>query len=174
MGRDIHIRITKYNERDNLYHEIALYREPRCYDDDEDIVNQYVKVCPYSGRDYEMFEGMAAGDEIDGYGIFPWSSIKFNSYEEAFRNEIFNKTQILGYYDFHEISLAEMKVYVLENPFVVDYDADESEFDDGGRPMKINPISDLYDDIFTYIKFCEDDDFMESLGYYKIVFYFDC
>lgn len=174
MGRDIHIRVTKYDENDNLYHEIALFRTPTQYEKKYNKSDELIKASPYSGRHSEMFDGMIHGDEIDGYGIFPWCGVKWNSYEENFRNEIKEKTDITGYYDFHEISLAEMKAYVLEHPFVVDYDADEEEWDPKNKPLKPNPIGELFKNIMQYVNFCEDLWITGSLTDYKVVFYFDC
>lgn len=164
MGRDIHVRILKYNTYTNFYEEIALYK----YKNEE-----YSKVDPYDCRNYEMFDGMTDGDDKDGYGNFPWSSVKLNSYCNDFRNEINEKMRTSGYYDFHEMSLSALESYVIKHPFVTDYDVDDEEFDYKNPPKKENPIRFLFENIVSYISFI---DYLDIEGYdsYKIVFYFDC
>lgn len=172
MGVDIHIRLLKYDENTNLYKEIALYRKSSLHEKYPEDYPEMVKVPVYDGRDYEMFDGMKDGDDSDGYGYFPWTGMKLNSYEEAFRNEMIEKQKTeLGYFDFYEIPLAEMRVYVLENPKVVDYDVEY--IDEEHKAYKDNPIASLYSKIISYLSFAEPWG-MEYLSDYKVVFYFDC
>lgn len=176
MGVDIHVRVTKYDEKTNLYREISLFVKRRPEEKYHPGTPDFVRVDPYSGRNYEMFEGMKDGDDTDGFGFFPWTGIKLNSYEEDFRNEIKEKMSSCGYYDFYEISLIEMENYLLKHPTVVDYDSELWAICDtvpNPKPMKENPIKDLYDDIHNYIYFAEDG-WVNSFSDYKIVFYFDC
>lgn len=173
MGVDIHIRLLKYDENTNLYKEIALYRKSSSYEKYPNDHPEMTKVSVYDGRDYEMFDGMKNGDDIDGYGYFPWTGMKLNSYEEAFRNEMIEKQKTeLGYFDFYEISLSLMKLYTIEHPKVIDYNY---EYDEKNKVMKDNPIGNLYDRILSYIDFADEDYFFFStLDDYKVVFYFDC
>ena len=174
MGIDIHIRLLKYDENTNLYKEIALYRKSSLHEKHPDDYPEMMKVPVYDGRDYEMFDGMKDGDDNNGYGYFPWTGMKLNSYEEAFRNEMIEKQKTeLGYFDFYEIPLAEMRVYVLENPKVVDYDSEYDEGDCRAYRYKDNPIASLYSKIISYLSFAEPWG-MEYLSDYKVVFYFYC
>ena len=175
MGIDIHVRVTKYNKEKNIYEEIALFRKVNRPERSFDKNYPFETVSIYDGRDYEMFDGMKDGDDIDGYGYFPWTDIKLNSYEENFRNEIKEKMENkdkYGYFDFYEISLPLMKLYTNEHPKVVDYNY---EYDDEkDKVMKVNPIVNLYDKILSYIDFADEDFFLATLDDYKVVFYFDC
>lgn len=166
MGRDIYVRILKYNESTNFYEEIALYK--KSYTNKE-----YYKVEPYEYRNYEMFDGMKAGNDEDGYGQFPWSFVKLNSYCDDFRNEINEMMKTSGYYDFHEISLSALESYVVKHPFVTDYDVNDEEFDYKNPPKKENPIKFLFEKIVSYISFIDYLE-IEVFDNYKIVFYFDC
>ena len=185
MGRDIHVRIAKYNEETNKYDEICLYRtrnkyEKYDYDENGKTIEPktpYVRVSVFSGRNSEMFDGMMDGNESDGYGTFPWRPIRMNSLEDSFKEKIQHYMDTQGYYDFHEISLTEIALYLKEHPKVSDYDADDKEWDDywngkGEKPVKDNLIKYLYDDICNYIYFA---DFLSyDLSDYKVIFYFDC
>lgn len=172
MGIDIHVRVTKYNKDTNLYEEVALFRKPSKYENHEKDDPSYVKASVYDGRDYEMFDGMKDGDDSDGYGYFPISSIALNSYEEKFANEIKEKMSIDGYFDFYEISLSDMKLYTIEHPTVFDFDVEVGDNEPYAR--KKNPIVGLYENIINYISFADWGFEILPLSYYKIVFYFDC
>lgn len=185
MGTNINIRITKYNEETNKYHEICLYREradceKRIYHVDgttTDINDPYIRASIEVGRNDEMFDGMEDGNNPDGYGVFPWRPIRMNSLEDSLKEDIQKKKETTGYSDFHEIYLSEIAGYVETHPNVSDYDADDTDwelYEKGKRPKpeKTNPIKYLYNDICSYIKFA-DWLFWDNLGDYKILFYFD-
>ena len=175
MGMDLTVRILKYNEETNFYEELKLFRQANKYDYSSD--SGLVKVEVYPGRNSEMFEGMRDGDRIDGYGYFPWTRIKLNSLEPELRKEIEELQNTEGYFDFKEISFAEMELYLLTHPTVVDYDSDK--WDDwkntDPKPQMENPIkSNIYERILSYISLAENCymDFT-SFSDYKIIFYFD-
>ena len=188
MGVDLNIKVYKYNAKSNLYDELVIYRRRKPdekfkgYDEKGNGIpyeDDYRPLYIEAGRDYEMFEGMKDGDELDGYGVFPRTAIALNSFNpeaKAELEEYMNK----GYgYDFCEVSLAEMKLYVNEHPTVVDYDSPAWNDDDfhkvgSERPQKANPIKRLYEDIYNYIWIAEDCWMWEPLSYYKVVFYWDC
>lgn len=185
MGVDIHIRIAKYNEKTNKYNEIILYRKrANCekYEYKEDgtsvpIDDPYIRASVYDGRNSEMFNGMADGDEYDGYGRFPWYPIRLNSLEDSFKEEIKEIENTEGYYDFYEISLTELANYVYTHPEVTDYDVDTEIWDkyekgERSKPVKPNPIKYIYDNIHTYIEFA-DWNYWGNDSDYKVIFYFD-
>ena len=182
MGRDIHIHLTKLNKETNLYEELTLYKPGEEYHYDEKgnkIIDNpnFQKIPIYNGRNYEMFDGMKDGDETDGYGNFPWISIRLNSLEPNLKKEIEEKQGIQGYFDFYETTLADIKLYLNEHPTVVDYDAEdweEREEKEDPKPQKINPIKFLYENIYSY-KYFADSDWWEDepLSSYKVLFYFD-
>ena len=184
MGRDIHVRIAKYDDNTNKYTEVCLYRLRNKYEkinyDNEgnkiEITDPYIRASCYSGRNSEMFEGMKDGDEADGYGDFPWYPVRLNSLEESFKEDIEKKMNTSGYYDFYEISLPEMALYLEKHPKVTDYDVSDREWDNywdkkGPKPEKTNPIKYLFENICSYIDLAE---YFYSMGDYKVIFYFDC
>lgn len=183
MGVDIHIRVTKYNEKTNLYEELVLYMRGEEYHYDNEgnkvIDNPDFKRIPvYEGRNSEMFEGMLHGDEKDGYGDFPSFVIAFNSLEPKLRADIEEKKKIAGYYDFYELTLADMAFYLTKHGLVTDYNADWDDYETGKapKPLKVNPIKYLFDDICKYIEFAEGgwSNYYNELSRYKIIYYFDC
>jgi len=182
MGIDIHVRVAKYNKETNLYDELVLYKPGVEYHYDDEgnkIIDNpnFQKVYIYNGvRNYEMFDGMKDGDKNDGYGNFPWTSVRFNSLEPSFREEIEKYSHYEGCYDFYETNLADMKNYLNDHPFVTDYDADWMEYEQGKapKPEKKNPIQYLYEEICNYISFANEDwGWIELLSAYKVIFFFD-
>ena len=182
MGKDMSIRITKYEENTNKYHEICLYRlreNFEKYDYKEDgtrieITDPYIRATIDPGRNYDMFDGMKMGSEADGYGHFPWRPLHLNSLEDNLKEEL----KSLEYcFDFYEIYLSELDSYVKLHPYVTDYEKweeyDEDEEKYKPRPQIINPIKSLYEEIYAYVSFA-DWLFDGELGEYKIIFYFDC
>ena len=109
MGCDIHLRLTKYDDKENVYKELVLYKpgESYHYEDGKKVIDNpdFQKVYIFDGcRNSEMFDGMKDGDEVDGYGIFPISPIKINSLEKELRADIEKKQNSEGYFDFYEIN----------------------------------------------------------------------
>lgn len=189
MGADIHVRVYKYNRSTNFYDEIKIYRKRKPGDRSfekfdpetgetipwkDDYRPVYIDV----GRDSEMFDGMKSGDEKDGYGNFPMTTLTLESFNPEARAKLEELKRTQGYYDFFEISLAEMKLYIMEHPFVADYDA-EWEDEDFKKPLKDaphknNPIASLFLDIYSYIYIAENCWMDDPLSFYKVVFYWDC
>lgn len=176
MGKDIHVHLAKHNRETNLYEELILYKpgEEYHYNEfgDKIVDNPNIKRVPlYNQRNYEMFNGIMDGDNIDGYGIFPRTSIDLNSLEPNFKKEIEDIINTEGYFDFYETNLADMKLYLNEHPIVVDYDG---EWEEGVKSQKTNPIKYLYDNICSYGYFADDWSWdIEPLSSYKIIFYFN-
>ena len=177
---DIHVRIAKYNKETNFYDELVLYKPGEEYHYDEEgnkIIDNpdFKKVHIYTGRDSEMFDGMKHGDEVDGYGEFPWVPVRLNSLEPSLRADIEDKISkeghYTGYFDFYELSLADMKLYLHDHPTVADYYVTVEE--DEPTPQKDNPIQALYEDIYNYASIADDMIMWENLSSYKVIFYFD-
>ena len=189
MGMDIHVRLTRYDEKTNFYKELKLYKPGEEYHYDEKgnkiIDNPDFEVIHiFDGRNSEMFDGMKEGDENDGYGHFPWVPIKLNSLEPELRKDIEDKMgkeskEHTGYFDFYEISLADMLIYLAKHKKVADYDASEKAWDkyfaeEGPKPEKTNPIQDLYREICNYAAFADGWEWdFQPLSTYKVLFYFD-
>ncbi len=181
MGVDIHIKLIRYDEETNFYKELALYHPGIEYHYDEEgnkIIDNpdFTKVRIYDRRNPEMFDGMTNGDEVDGYGIFPHTSIKLNSLEPKLKEEIEKDIKSIGYYDFFEANLSDIRYYLINHPTVVDYDDNEkwATWKEGQpKPQKTNPIKYLYNDICNYAKFADENWDFNPMSVYKIIFYFD-
>ena len=179
MGMDIHIRVTKYNEKTNLYEEIVLYKKGVEYHYDNEgnkIIDnpEFERVRIDVGRDYEMFNGMKEGSDADDYGEFPYRLIVLNSLEPELRKEIEDYMKADGFFDFWELTLADMKNYLYENPLVTDYEAWDENYDEKIKPLKTNPIQHVYDDIYNYIAIADSWEFKwNNLSTYKVLIYFD-
>ena len=181
MGTDIHVKVAKYNSETNLYEELQLFRKRKPGEKEYKIVEgvaielpwtDYKEIYIDAGRNYEMMDGMKGGDEKDGYGYFPWTSISFASLESSFAEKIKEKQSTAGYFDFYEITLADMYNYTYTHPTVVDYDS--KEWKNENPPKKPNPIIDLLQIIEDFVSLADNDNFYYTpYSYYKIIFYFD-
>ena len=179
----MHVRIAKYNKETNLYDELVLYRPGETYhytETGEKVIDdsKYERVPIYTGRNSEMFSGMKEGDETNGYGDFPWTAIALSSLEPKLRKNIEEYMNSSGYFDFYELTLADMKLYLNDHPTVSDYDADNEKWDmywenKGPRPQKSNPIQGLYENICNYISFADEWYGWNLFSSYKIIIYFD-
>ena len=181
MGMDIHLRLVKYDEKDNIFKEVELLRQRVSYEkyyydekgNKHDIANPYIRASIYEGRNSEMFDGMKHGDDIDGFGCFPMTSIKYSSLDKKLVKELESKANESFYFDFSEINLADMKNYLLEHDEVVDYEADV-DWDAGEKAYKKNPIWILFENACDYLKFADGDDWnWKPLSDYKLIIYFD-
>lgn len=196
MGVDIHVHICKYNPEDNFYHELSLYRhreenekynydvrpqeENEKYNYDVEgnrilIEDEYEKIPPYDGRNYEMFSGMRGESENSGYGIFPSYPITLNSLEPKLRKEIEEKKNLLGFYDFNEIFFSDFVNYLHDYPTVVDYDSDDWEDwkTTDAKPQKENPLKRFFESCVSYANFAERYGMYEPYSWYKILYWFD-
>ncbi len=180
MGKDIHIKICKYNIETNLFEKVSLFRlrgeyEQHDYDAEGKsipVTSPYIEVPVYDGRDSELFEILSAVTLDDDFGYFPSAPISISSLAPDLAKEVREKEKTLGYFDFREINLADMYNYLKDNPTVPDWDNwDEKE--DSCKP-KENPVSDLFKDICEYIKFTDYFRELAILSRYKIIYWFDC
>lgn len=185
MGKDIHVKVAKYNTSTNLYEELQLFRKRKPDEKEYKFVDGIAVDLPWTefkeihidlGRDYEMMNGMRDGDEKDGYGYFPWTSINFASLESSFAEKIKKEMNTDGTYDFHEISLADAHNYLYSHPVVTDYEADEWNGWNPGDPVpkKENPIKEAIEEIEKFISIADSDSYnYNPYSYYKVIFYFD-
>lgn len=173
MGQDIHIEVTKYNKKTNLYEPIKLYRKIKPnetpYETDE---NGFREVYIDVGRDYETWNEMKDGGENDGYGIFPWESISYLSLDPVLAEDLSKLEATQGYFDFYEINFSDFKLYLNEHPSVVDYDYDNLDYN-GPKPQKENPIKYIFEAIRSYISVADGEYKWTPDSHYKIIFYFD-
>lgn len=178
MGVDIHVKITKYNEETHLYEELRLFRKRKPNEKQYSYTEEGCVELPWDdykeiyidlGRNYEMFDGMKDGTEEDGYGVFPWQSLVLSSFEPSFIEKM-KEEKSFGYFDFYEINLSDLKLYLIHHPTVVDYEYGETEVE---IKRKINPITYIDEKIMAFISLADPEYDFSPNSYYKIVFYFD-
>lgn len=162
MGRDIHIKIAKFNHESRYFEEIKLMK----YNKEGELV----PVDIYDFRNQEMFDAMTNyGYGEDGYGIFPCSILEFASLDPKFKEEMEKEKETFGCYGFSEISIEGFSAYLKDHMKVKDYDVEwESEKD---VKYKDNPLNDLFERICYYIEFSGG---WGSYKDYKVIYYFDC
>lgn len=179
MSTTMITRVCKYDEKDNLFHELALYKirnkswEQYEYDEEGHSVkakDPYIKISLFEGTNSEMFDGMRHGTKEDGYGDFPMHYLRFGSLEPSFAADIQEAIK-KGCYDVNEINLAEFKLYCRTHRFVTDYDREDAKGE--YSYVKKNPLESLYEKVCAYCSLVDDIDFdIDPLSDYKVIFYF--
>ena len=162
MGVDIHLAIVKFDRNLNAYKEIKLYKK--------DDKNNYVPIDLYPGRNSELFDYLS-GREDD----FPVKPLYEKNLPEDLKNQIDEyKNREYGCYDFCEANLADVKLYLKDNPKVRDYDYEGKEEDFLINGYKENPIIDLVKRIEYVLDFDEFFwDYDGSFADVRIIYFFD-
>lgn len=175
MGVDIHVKLYKYNKDSNLFNEITLFKRSETDASMWGVKKgDMIKVSVFNGRNHELFNILQ--NKMDYNSVdFPCDNININSYDENEKEDLHNILNEKFYFNYSEVSLADMKIYCLQEPKVVDYDAEWGEDWKQGdpEPMKDNPVIGFFDDIVQYIYFADEDFAFNPLSYYKVVYYFD-
>lgn len=153
MGKDIHVRIVKFNRDENVWESVRLYRKEK---------NELKVVHADNGRNYELFDILEGNDE-DSYDPF---AIAVNNLPEDLKKEIEEDSQYC--YNFKEANLADLKIYLHQHPKIRDYDYDE----DSPKAYKDNPVKWFIKRIEYYIDFaCPWDYYPDSD--IRILYWFD-
>ena len=168
MGKDIHMKLLEYSPEENTYKELALYRKNKD--------NEFKKIRLFDGRNSNMFDTMAGNDFCYDDDSFPCTSIALSSLEPELRKEIEKEMEDPGCFDFKEICLSDMKIYIDKYPEIKDWDKAFDCEDIASIPMKKNPLKQLFEDILTYLYFIDASYRWgyTPLSYYKIIYFFDC
>ena len=171
MGVDISIRVYHYNEEENKWHRLQLFRQ-------NEKTGEVEEVYIYNGRNTEMFNALQNQSYDDNYGEFPCHSVRWNSLDENEREELKKYQDTFGYYGFSEVSLYAMKAYLNEHPQVKDYDEDWETDKEGNLIPQYcdNPIASLYKEIIYFIDFASYFGLWNMGEYenYKVIYFFDC
>ena len=158
MGRDIHVRIVKRDHNTNEWKHIKLYKKEK---------GKFKFINPYPYRNYELFD-ILDGTEDEEYIPF---KLNTKNLPIALKSEIEKAINTLGYYDFKEINLADLKLYLKEVPKVRDWDYDEKD----PQAFKDNPVKLFIEQIEYYLDFYDSDwDIMGSSSDIRILYWFDC
>lgn len=150
MGKDIHVAIAIRDTEAGNYKRVSIFRQRN---------NKIEEIPPYDARNHELFELL----EKD----VPFNGLHTTFLEPSFAEEIEKKENIVGYFGFREINLADLKNYLMLNPTVPDYDNDETE----ELTYKTNPIKFFIEQIEYYIEFAGYEFYSPSDIY--ILYWFD-
>ena len=154
MGIDIHTYIFKRNRKENKWEQEKLFTKKE---------NEYKEVDVYPYRSYELFD-ILSEKEDDKYVAFP---IDEKALPEDFQEKLKNETDFC--YDFREINFADLKLYLIRQPKVRDYDYEENDV----NAFKDNPVKAFAERIEWYLDLAEPFwDFMPPSDI-KIVYWFD-
>ena len=132
MGKDIHVAIAIRDTEKGYYNKVEIFNKKG---------DKYFYINPYDTRNHELFELL---DED-----VPFSGLHTTFLEPSFAEEIEKEKDIIGYFGFREINLADLKNYLMLNPTVPNYDNNDTE----ELIYKTNPIKFFIEQIEYYIKF---------------------
>lgn len=163
MGIDIHVRIVKRDHHTDTWKQIKLYRK-------EKKKFKIVDIYPY--REEDLFDILLEKTN-ENYRDYPYRSspISLAHLPINLKQEIEEKQNILGYYDFKEINLADLKLYLYHNPKVRDYDYEAED----PKAFKDNPVKYFIERIEQYLDFADPYwDVCGSASDVRIIYWFDC
>ena len=153
MGRDIHIRIVKYNSEIDKWEEIKLFREEKA--------NSYTPIRLSLDRNYELFEIL--DEDIN------FKAVNKTNLPKDLVDEIENWEKDGGF-RFREINLAELEIYKLNHPKVRDWDYEE----DHEKAWYDTPLNDLIIRILNMVElfnYCRWDYY--TMSDIRIIYWFD-
>lgn len=160
MGVDIHVHIL---EKDcGKWKTVSLYSKEN---------KKFKRIDPYPFRNGELFD-ILSGNEDDN---FPNTPIEEDSLPMGLQNEIKRNKKIVGYYNFYEVNLADVKYYLTKHPKVRDYDYEaknDEDFDKNG--WKPNPVASFVEAIENYLAFVSPYSNFQPASFVRIIYYFDC
>ncbi len=149
MGRDIHVRLVGWDEINQKWDEIKIYKKDR---------DNFIPIDFYPYRNYELFE------ELNNV---PWTSINKKDLPPIIVKELEATEKILEYYNFREVNLADLKIYYYNHQKI------EGEDYAGDITFKDNPLKDFIERIESILDIYDFD----PCGKYssvRIIFFFDC
>lgn len=156
MGKDIHVRILQKNRNNNTWERVSLFHKEK---DEIKIIDVY----PF--RDYELFDILSENEE-DGYNadniIIDDLPLDIKQEIEEYKNNSYG-------YNFKEITLADLKLYLHQMPKIRDWDYEE----DNPNAWKDNPVKDFIDRITQYLNFVDPYWNFNLLSNIRIVYWFD-
>lgn len=158
MGVDISVYIAKRNRKTNTWEHIKLYKKNG---------KKFKLVDIYPFRNYELFD-ILSGKDDDKFPDYP---IVTKDLPTFLRQEVKRCKNALGYYNFKEVNLADLKLYLKEVPKVRDYDFD----DDDPNAWTDNPVKNFIERIEQYLDFADPywDFGNNPASDVKILYWFD-
>ena len=158
MGKDIHVRIIKRNRNKNVWEEVKLY-----YKENGNLKDASI----YPGRNYDLFDILGNKNNDDFLNTRP---IFEPDLPEDLKEEIKIYQNSIGFYDFKEINLADLKIYLHHMPKIIKSYGYEEE--DDPNTMKDNPVKYFIERIEYYLDFADVYDFLPPSDI-KIIYWFD-
>lgn len=151
MGIDIHVRIIYKDYDTNVWKEVILYHKK----------NKKMKpIDIYPFRDYELFD-ILSGNKYNGcYKAMP---ITISNLPYPIKQKIKEYQQDFAFYDFREITLADLQLYLYKVPKI----RDENDI------LKDNPVKFFIERITQYLDFaepCWDTNLPSNI---RILYWFD-
>ena len=163
MGTDIHVHIIQ-RDLDGKWKSIKLYTK--------DKNKKFKKVNNYPFRNCELFD-ILSGNEADN---FPYTPICMTNLPIDIYNEIKKAKKPEGCcYNFYEVNLADLKLYLNNHPKVRDYDYEASDDEDFNRNgWKDNPVKFFIERIENILDLA--DSYWDYAPYssIRIIYWFDC
>lgn len=156
MGIDIHVRLIKKDRSTNTWKPIKLYyKEKKKF--------KVVDIFPY--RSYELFDLLSNNEH--NYMAYP---ILMTNLPSSLFSEIKNIQKNNDGYGFKEINLADLKIYLQENPEIIS----DSDFDDSTNSFKKkpNPIKFFIERIIQYINLADTSD-NYPFSDIRVIYWFD-
>lgn len=155
MGVDIHTYIFKRNRKNNIWEQVKLFTKEE---------EKYKEVTVYPYRSYELFDILSERED-DAFTAF---AVDTNVLPVDFQEKIKNDTEFC--YDFREVNLADLKLYLIKHPKVRDYDYEETS----PNALKENPVTGFVERIEWYLDLADPTwDFCSPPSDIKIVYWFD-
>lgn len=149
MGKDIHVAIAIRNTETGYYDKVEIFNKKK---------DKYISINPYDIRNHELFKLLE--DDI------PWNGLHTTFLEPSFAKEIQEIKDTMGYFNFKETNLADLKNYLICNPMTTDYDSYGDEIVEKTSPLKF-----FIERIEYYIEFAGYDFYYPSDIY--ILYWFD-
>ena len=162
MGADIHVKIVKKNYNTEKWEEIKLYKKDKENNDD------FIDIDFFPFRNYELFDILSGRYESS----FPFDvPIYTFDLPNNLKKEIETNQQTFGYYNFKEINLADLKLYLHDHPTILDEDNYIEEENKYG--LKDNPLKSFVNRIENIIDIANEslDDCPPS--HIRIIYWFD-
>lgn len=161
MGTDIHVRIIKRDHDTDTWKQIKLYRKEK---------RKFKIVDIYSYREEDLFDILS--EKTNDYRTYPYRAypISLTHLPIGLKQEIEKKQKISGYYDFKEINLADLKIYLMHTPKIRDWNYEDND----PKAWIDNPVKYFIERIELYLDLAEPDWNIDSPpSDIRILYWFD-
>jgi len=165
MGKDIHVRVIIRDIKTDKWEEVKLYRPTKKTDKEA-----YRPVDFYPFRNSELFD-ILTGREDD---YFPTTACYHEHLPSPLKEEIEDTIKNNEGFDFNDVNLADIKLYLMKHPKVRDYDynsKNDEDFELNG--WKDNPVKYFVELIERALDLYEPYWDWGSYSNVRIIYWFD-